>query len=114
MLRIQRSVNDAAVLRVSGQIGVNDLTELQEIISRECNEGLVLDLSQLTFMDLMGLRMILFAKELCEWHRCDFLLVPGPVSVQRVFELTNLLDVMPFESEIPRSARSMPASRGGR
>jgi len=46
MLRIQRSANDATVLKVSGQIGVNDLTELQEIISRERHDGLVLDLRE--------------------------------------------------------------------
>jgi anti-anti-sigma factor len=82
-----------------------------------CKEGtsrLVLDLSELAFMDVMGLRMVLFAKELCEWHRCEFALVPGPVSVQRVFELTNLLDVMPFESNRESTAQPARSSRHGR
>jgi anti-anti-sigma factor len=91
--------------------------DLEAVISVLCKEGtsrLVLDLSELAFMDVMGLRMVLFAKELCEWHRCEFALVPGPVSVQRVFELTNLLDVMPFESDRESTAAPARSSRHGR
>ncbi len=59
MLRIQRSANDATVLEVSGQIGVNDLGELQEIISRERNDGLVLDLRELKLIDCDGIRFLI-------------------------------------------------------
>src|SRR6266851_2266050 len=47
MLRIERSRNGVTVLKVIGRIGVDDLPELQEIISRERNDGLVLDLGEL-------------------------------------------------------------------
>src|ERR1700726_3972743 len=47
---------------------------------------------KLTFMDLYGLRTVLFAKAWA-WHRCDFGLVPGPGNVQRFFEPSNRLDV---------------------
>lgn len=89
-------------LVLSGELDMVSSADLEAAISLLCKEGahaLVLDLSRLTFMDIMGLRMVLFAKELCEWHRCEFGLVPGPASVQRIFELTNLLEEMPFESE---------------
>jgi anti-anti-sigma factor len=104
-------------LILSGELDMVSSADLEAAISLLCNEGtsrLVLDLSALAFMDLMGLRMVLFAKELCEWHRCEFALLPGPVSVQRVFELTNLLDVMPFESEGESNATPARSSRGGR
>jgi anti-anti-sigma factor len=50
-------------------------------------------------MGSTGLRLILLAKELCEEHGYDFLLVPGPANIQRMFELTGLLDVLPFEAD---------------
>ncbi|MCW3027842.1 MAG: hypothetical protein JWN81_1053 [Solirubrobacterales bacterium] len=103
-------------LILSGELDMVSSADLEAAISLLCKEGtsrLVLDLSALAFMDLMGLRMVLFAKELCEWHRCEFALVPGPVSVQRVFELTNLLDVMPFE-EGQSNAPPAQSSSGGR
>ena len=59
MLRIQRSANDASVLKVIGQIGVNDLAELQEIISREPDGGLVLDLFDLKLIDSDGIRFLI-------------------------------------------------------
>jgi anti-anti-sigma factor len=104
-------------LILSGELDMVSSADLETAISLLCKNGasrLVLDLSALSFMDLMGLRMVLFAKELCDWHRCEFALVPGPVSVQRVFELTNLLDVMPFESEGESAAPPACSSRGGR
>jgi anti-anti-sigma factor len=104
-------------LVLSGELDMVSSADLEAAISLLCKEGtsrLVLDLSQLAFMDLMGLRMVLFAKELCEWHRCEFALVPGPVSVQRVFELTNLLDVMPFESQCESAAPQVRSSSSHR
>jgi anti-sigma B factor antagonist len=90
---------DAHTLLLSGELDMLASPDLQAAISVLCREGasrLVLDLRGLTFMDLMGLRTVIFAKELCEWHRCALSLVPGPESVQRVFALTDLLDAMPF------------------
>jgi anti-anti-sigma factor len=81
--------------------------DLQAAIDLICKQGasrLVLDLRGLTFMDLMGLRTVTFAKELCEWHRCELRLVPGPASVQRVFALTDLLESMPFEADASHAA----------
>jgi anti-anti-sigma regulatory factor len=59
MLRIQRSANDASVLKVSGEIGVSDLTELQEIISRERHDGFVLDLRELKLIDSDGIQFLI-------------------------------------------------------
>ena len=59
MLRIERSQNSATVLKVSGQIGVNDLTQLQEIVSRERHDGLVLDLCELRLIDADGIQFLI-------------------------------------------------------
>jgi hypothetical protein len=65
-------------------------------------------------MDLISLRVVLFTKELCEWHGCEFGLVPGPVSVQQVFELTDLLGEMPFDCKGASTDRTARSSRRGR
>jgi anti-anti-sigma factor len=103
-------------LILSGELDMRSSADLEATTSRRCEEGaarLVLDMSRLTFMDVMGLRIVLFAKELCEWHGCEFELVPGPPCVQRVFELTNLLDALPFGPDhetMPQSDRSSRAA----
>jgi anti-anti-sigma factor len=104
-------------LILSGELDMVSSADLEAAVSMLCKEGtsrLVLDLSELAFMDVMGLRMVLFAKELCEWHRCEFALVPGPVSVQRVFALTNLLDAMPWELDGENATPPARSSRHGR
>ena len=59
MLRIERSQNSATVLKVSGRICVDDLTQLQEAISRERNDGLVLDLRELKLIDSDGIQFLI-------------------------------------------------------
>jgi anti-anti-sigma factor len=56
----------------------------------------VLDLSQLGFIDSTGLHAVLTCRSLCQEHRCELSVVPGPGHVQRVFEITRLVDHLPF------------------
>jgi anti-anti-sigma factor len=105
-LRVQE-LADGALHRLilTGELDMVSCTDLEVGISSLCRKGiswLVLDLSRVTFMDLCGLRMVLFARELCEWQGCEFGLIPGSASVQRVFELTNLLDVPAAPSQVAR------------
>ena len=74
-------------------MAASDLEQAICTVCRQRTRGLVLDLSRLTFIDLCGLRMVLFARELCEWQGCDFGLISGPGNVQRAFEPANALDL---------------------
>ena len=58
MLKIQRSEN-VIVLKLSGQIGYEDLTEFQDIVSRERDDGLVLDLRELKLIDSDGISFLI-------------------------------------------------------
>jgi anti-sigma B factor antagonist len=103
------------ILVLRGELDMLSSLELEAMVlllAKRDASCLVLDLSRLTFIDLRGLRMVLFAKELCDWDGCEFRLVPGPPCVQRVFELTDLLDVLPFEPDAAR--RLQPAGSGHR
>jgi anti-anti-sigma factor len=58
--------------------------------------NLVLDLSGLRFMDSTGLRLVLAWDARCREDGCGISLVPGPRAVQRVFEITGMLQRLPF------------------
>jgi stage II sporulation protein AA (anti-sigma F factor antagonist) len=58
--------------------------------------NLVLDLSRLRFMDSTGLRLILAWDARCREDGCAIRLVPGPRAVQRVFEVTGMLQRLSF------------------
>jgi anti-sigma B factor antagonist len=100
------------ILVLRGELDMRSSPDLEAtvVVAQRDASSLVLDLSRLTFIDLRGLRMVLFAKELCEWDGCELRLVPGPPGVQRVFELTGLIDVLPFERD---AARDFQAAGSG-
>jgi anti-sigma B factor antagonist len=92
-------------LVLRGELDVASAAELNRRLlplCRDATNAVVLDLRQLTFIDASGLQIIVVAKEVCARHETEFALVPGPKHVQRVFALTGLLDVLPFQSQ-PRS-----------
>jgi anti-sigma B factor antagonist len=91
-------------LVLTGELDLAPAAELEAVLLRLCADGtkeIALDLSKLSFMGSTGLRVVLLAKELCEQHGYEFLLIAGPRNIQRMFELTGLLDVLPFQAEDP-------------
>lgn len=86
-------------LVLCGELDLVSAGEVEAAAARVCAEGiveLVIDLRGLTFVDSTGLRAILTCWELTK-GRCDFLLIPGSQAVQRLFEVTGLLDRLPFD-----------------
>lgn len=72
-------------------------THLQSLW-REGVAGIVLDFRRVTFMDSSGLHMTLRVREGCQRQGCEFLLIQGPAPVQRLFEVSGLLDQLPFQA----------------
>jgi anti-sigma B factor antagonist len=89
------------VLELSGELDMASSPALDAAVRQICTgatEALTVDLSRLTFMDSTGLRVVLLAKELCEQHGCEFLVTPGPAQIQRLFEVTGILERLPFSA----------------
>jgi anti-anti-sigma factor len=59
-------------------------------------EQVVLDLSAVTFMDTSGLRLVLEEDKRAAARGGGFSIIPGPPSVQRIFELSGVADRLPF------------------
>jgi anti-anti-sigma factor len=86
-------------LVLSGELDIVSAGQLEAMLAEACADGttgVTLDLRGLTFMDSSGLRAILLAKELTDSRGLELSLVPGPPSIQRVFQVTDLLDVLPW------------------
>jgi anti-anti-sigma factor len=96
-------------LVLTGELDLAPAAELEATLLCLCAGGtkeIALDLSKLRFMGSIGLRLILLARELCEQHGYEFQLIAGPANIQRVFEMTGLLDVLPFRTDDPRPLSS--------
>ncbi|HSZ14387.1 MAG TPA: STAS domain-containing protein [Solirubrobacteraceae bacterium] len=91
------------LLVVRGELDADAARSLEGCLDEVCSTGaaaVLLDLSQLAFMDTTGLRAVLFARDVCQKHGCEFGLVQGPPQIRRLFEVAGLLD-MPFQDEQP-------------
>ncbi|MDO8208850.1 STAS domain-containing protein [Conexibacter sp. CPCC 206217] len=87
-------------LRLRGEFDVAGLEAAQRALHGALGErctGLVVDLSDLTFMDSTGLRFVLCAQRLCSAADRPFAVRQGGPAIRRLFELTRLDTVVPFE-----------------
>jgi anti-sigma B factor antagonist len=86
-------------LVLSGELDIATAPELEEAIAGVCENGesaVVLDLSELTFMDSTGLQAILAADRLCEKRGHDFWLTGVRGAVRRLFDLTGAFGALRF------------------
>ena len=59
-------------------------------------ERLVIDLGPLTFIDSTGLGVIVEANQRARREGVTLEILPGPRPVQQVFEVSGLIDALPF------------------
>jgi anti-sigma B factor antagonist len=86
-------------LTLRGELDIASAPALESTVRRLCQDGateVVLDLTRLEFIDSTGLNAVLRTKSICEEHLCAFHLTSAQRPVQRVFELTRLIDRLPF------------------
>ncbi len=68
-------------------------------VARERPARLILDLSEVAFMDSTGLHGVLTAKAMCAASDCELSLMRGSTQVQRLFELSGVLDELAFRAQ---------------
>jgi anti-sigma B factor antagonist len=93
-----RGDGERHTLAIAGELDLATAPELEARAEQLCAEGreLVFDISELVFIDSTGLLAILKTRDLCAERLCGFFLTPGPPAVQRLFELTDLVERLPF------------------
>jgi anti-anti-sigma factor len=90
---------DRLVIALAGELDMHSAERVaEELHGAEATDAsrIVLDLSRLEFMDSSGLRVIVNADARSRRNGDRLELIRGPAAVQRVFELTALLDRLPF------------------
>jgi anti-anti-sigma factor len=88
-------------LMLGGELDIVNGAELEAAVRAVCAEGatrLVIDMSGLAFIDSTGVKTIIAAGKLCSEHGGELCLIPGPRSVQRIFEVTGLDTRLPFSA----------------
>jgi anti-sigma B factor antagonist len=89
---------DTTLVRVFGELDLATVPSLESALQPLMEGGariIVLDLRELDFIDVAGLRLALRLEGLAQLHGARFALVRGPIRVQRVFELTGMERFLP-------------------
>ena len=90
---------DVHVIALAGELDLATADQLaQELLRVEATdaESIIVDLARLRFIDSTGMRVIIAADERSRQDSQRLALLRGPDAVQRVFELTGVIDFMPF------------------
>ena len=90
---------DDVRITLEGELDLATSPQVEAVLREPCDHGVarrVLDLSGLTFMDSSGLRVVLVADAAGRRDGPALVVVKGPPSVQRVFEITGVLGGLRF------------------
>jgi anti-anti-sigma factor len=90
---------DVHIIALTGELDLATADELErELLRVEATdaESIVVDLSSLRFMDSTGIRVMIAADARSRADSQRLALLRGPDAVQRVFELTGVVDLLPF------------------
>jgi anti-sigma B factor antagonist len=92
---------DSTVLGLTGELDIASAPALEQAVEdfgSSIPKRLVIDLTEVTFMDSTGLRALLLARQRTEAADQELVLRPGPRQVQRVLELSGTLERFTFEN----------------
>jgi anti-anti-sigma factor len=101
LLSFQTTVTgEVAVVALSGELDVAGAALLEHELARigedHDPQAIVLDLSNLGFMDSTGLRLVVLADARAREQQRGFAVVRGPDDVHRVFEITRMTTRLRF------------------
>ena len=95
----QADAQGRVTLKLLGELETDSVAALENVVERHFNTGaraVTLDLSALKCIDSTGLAAVVLVSRICERDGCALAIIPGPRPVQRMFEITGLVDVLPF------------------
>jgi len=88
-----------ALIEVTGELDLASVPAFEAAVRKldlSCRRRAVLDLGRLVFIDAAGLHSLLDLHAQCHHMSTALTIMPGPRSVQRVFELTGVDGLLPF------------------
>ena len=105
LLRASVSVPESAgaaysVVVLAGEVDATNSDELYGVLESVVTQQprlLIVDMSELSFMDSTGLRVLIVAGALCEETGHELRIIPGE-DIQRILEISGLDRVLPFTS----------------
>lgn len=98
-----RRIRDDAVVSVQGDIDLTTFGAVESALdaARVGANVLVLDLSEVEFMDTSGLRLVISEQQRAEADGYRFVVVPGSGKVRRLFDIAGFPGGHPLFGDAP-------------
>jgi anti-sigma B factor antagonist len=92
---LEQPGNGAAIVKARGELDLSTAPELAAAL-RQAEGDLVLDFSELDFIDSTGVHVVVDAYQAAQRAGTDFAITGASGEVLRAFELVGLVDRIPF------------------
>jgi anti-anti-sigma factor len=89
-----------SVIRLRGELDIESTPDLERVLlrTRPAGQRVVLDLTELKFMDSTGLRVLLRARAAADQGRWEINLRNVPPTIRRLFDMTGVQAALPAET----------------
>jgi anti-anti-sigma factor len=101
--------NDVIVLELRGEMGGDSTDMFRQALSSATAEhkaGIVLDMSQVSFIDSDGLEQLLWSKEHCRENKCQLKLAALDETCAKILEITRLEKEFERYTELAEAVKS--------
>jgi stage II sporulation protein AA (anti-sigma F factor antagonist) len=109
-MRIQsQDYNDVTVIEVQGEIDADVAEPLKEAITETVTgvrTGVVLNMSEVSFVDGQGLELLLWIRDYCHHNKTQLRLAGLDENCQKILEVTRLSDEFDCHAELSEAVKS--------
>lgn len=101
--------NDVAVVELQGELDSDSIELLQKTITditAAHKTGIVLDMSDVGFIDSAGLEQLLYVRDYCNENNCQLRLAGLDETLTKILEVTRLENEFECYAELAKAVRS--------
>ncbi len=109
-MKIQtQSYNDVTVIELHGELDGDSIDMYRQAFSNavaEHNLGVILDISQVSFIDSEGLEQLLWSRDNCRENNCQLKLAALDETCAKILEITRLEKEFECYTELAEAVKS--------
>jgi anti-anti-sigma factor len=101
--------DEVTVVALAGELDDDSKDLLKHTVTEtvsQGNSGIVLDMSEVGFIDSQGLEQLLWSRDYCNENRCDFRLAGLDENCMKIMEITRLDKEFDHYAELAEAVKS--------
>jgi anti-anti-sigma factor len=104
------SASGAIILKLIGPLTIQTLFDFQHMVREESTKSIILDLSEVVYMDSAGLGCVVSAYTSCQRNDRSFAIIGVTSRIRTLFAVTHVDGLLPCFDSLAAAEASMRAS----